>query len=270
MNTMRWYFNELRSKLMVLAFAILMALLPQLAQAQTAELLSATCPSPVPTGNSIIPVVPAGDPAFFAQETIAPEYQPPQLMADNGFDYLVAMMNAVTVYPCDRGQLATVELKSLRIIRKDPVSGLETIEQHVTFGRGYDRPNGLRYATWYREPFWFTSGQPAPADQPVLASIANQTYAVNLRSIPKGIYHAWTNPRVPAVPGHAYFVEVVVRVTGDARLQLGMDYWRGSVTDYTGWTPGCTGSNNCQAWLSNWLGNTKGKFVTWRVPSASF
>ncbi len=234
-----------------------------------AQTLSGSCPAPVPTANPTIPQgVAATDTAFFAAESIAPEYQPPQLMADNGFNYNVGMLNAVTVYPCDRGKAATVELKALRVIRKDPNTGYETVEQLVTFGRGFNQPNGLVYRTFYREPGWFTSG--APETQPTLASIGNQTYAIDLRSIPKGIFHAWTNPRVAAVPGHPYFIEVVVRVTGDARLQLGMDYWRGSVSDYTGWTPGCTGSNNCQAWLSGWLGDTKGKFVTWRTPSLMF
>ncbi len=234
-----------------------------------AQSLYEVCPSPVPTANPTVPQgVAAGDPAFFASETIAPEYRPSQLMADNGFNYLVGMLNIVTVYPCDRGKAATVELKALRVIRKDPNSGYETVEQLVTFGNGWNLPNGLVYKTFYRQPGWFTSGE--PTIQPTLVGIGKQIYTVNVKSIPKGIYHAWTAPRVAAVPGHPYFVEVVVRVTGDARLQLGMDYWRGSTSDYTGWTPGCTGSNNCQAWLSNWLGDTRGKFVTWRAPSMMF
>ncbi len=232
------------------------------------QTLSGVCPAPVPTASPTIPQgVATGDTAFFATETIAPEYQPPSNMYNQGFNYLVGMLNAVTVYPCDRGKAAKIELNSLRVIQRDFV-GVETVVQHVTFGRGWQKPNSLVYKTFYREPGWFTSG--APEAQPTLASIAQQTYAVDLRSIPKGIFHAWTNPRTPAIPGYAYFVEVVVRVTGDARLQLGMDYWRGSDSDYTGWTPGCTGSNNCQAWLSNWLGDTKGKFVTWRAPSMAF
>lgn len=245
------------------------SLLVILAAPAFAQSLYQACVNPVPTASPTIPQgVAAADTAFFATETIAPEYQPAQRMSDLGFNYLVGMLNAVTVHPCDRSKAATIELKSLRLIRKDPNTGYETVEQLVTFGRGWNQPNGLVAKTFYREPYWFTSG--APEVQPALASIGNQTYTVDLRSIPKGIYHAWTNPRLPAVPGHPYFVEVVVRVTGDARLQLGMDYWRGSVSDYTGWTPGCTGSNNCQAWLSSWLGDTRGKFVTWRAPTLVF
>lgn len=265
-SSVRWFFREFRLELFALLLVLLAALFPQPVWAQA---LYAACPSPVPTANPTIPQgVAVDDPAFFASETIAPEYQPAQKMADLGFDYLVPMLNAVTVYPCDRGKAATVELKSLRVIRKDPNTGYETVEQLVTFGNGWQRPNSLVYKTFYREPGWFTSGE--PATQPILAAIAKQTYTVNLRNVPKGIYHAWGDPRVPAVPGHPYFVEVVVRVTGDARLQLGMDYWRGSLSDYNGWTPGCSGSNNCQAELSNWLGDTHGKFVTWRAPSVAF
>ncbi len=262
----RWFIREFRLELLVLLFAVLIALYPQPVWAQA---LYEVCSIPVPTASPTIPQgVAVEDSAFFASETIAPEYQPPQQMADVGFSYLVGMLNVVTVHPCDRGRAATVELKALRIIRKDPNTGYETVEQLVTFGNGWNLPNGLVYKTFYRQPVFFTSGE--PATQPTLASIAKQTYTVNVKSIPRGIYHAWTNPRVPTIAGHPYFVEVVVRVTGDARIQLGMDYWRGSVSDYNGWTPGCTGSNNCQAWLSNWLGDTKGKFVTWRAPSMVF
>ena len=265
-SQIKWFLREFRLELTMMFIVSILALFPHPVWAQS---LYQVCPAPVPTANPTIPQgVATGDTAFFASETIAPEYQPPQLMADNGFNYLVGMMNITTVYPCDRGKAATVELKSLRVIRKDPNTGYETVEQLVTFGNGWNLPNGLVYKTFYRQPIWFTSGE--PATQPTLASIAKQTYTINVKSIPQGIYHAWTNPRVPAIPGHPYFVEVVVRVTGDARLQLGMDYWRGSVSDYNGWTPGCTGSNNCQAWLSNWLGDTRGKFVTWRAPSMTF
>jgi hypothetical protein len=247
-------------------FSLLLSTGAPLALAQS---LFAPCMNPVPTASPTVPQgVAADDGAFFPTEIIAPEYQPPQWMADNGFTSLVGMVNAVTVYPCDRGNLATVEFKSIKVIRKDPRTGYEEVAQHVTFGRGWNLPHGLVGKTFARTPYWFTSGE--PLTQPALTSIANQTYAIDLRPIPLGIFHLWTNPRVAAVPGHPYFVEVVVRVTGDARVQLGMDYWKGSVSDYTGWSPGCTASNNCQAWLGSWQGDTKGKYITLRSPAVVY
>ena len=251
----------------LIVMAIILAIVFPSAHAQV---LSQTCSQSVPTDS---PVVPQGsypeDGAFSSTETIALEYQPPGRMANTGFDHLVAMMNIVTVYPCDRGRPATVELNALRIVHYDVDNRgnkIEVVDQLVTFGRGYGQPNGFGWDIYYRQPYWFTSGKLANSDEPPLVTIGSQTFMVNVAQVPGGIYHAWTNPRVAAIPGKTYFVKVVVRITGDARIQFGMDYWKGATTDYNWWSPGCTSSMNCQAYLTDWFSDTKGKFVTLVVP----
>ena len=248
-----------------LLFSAAVAVIPSLAAAQS---LYEACKAPIPKANPTVPQgVAADDGAFFPQETISAEYRPPQKMATLGFDHLLGMLSAATVYPCDRNKTALIEFQWIKLIRKDPLSGYETVEQIVSFGSAYGLPNGMEWKTFNRTPKWYISGE--PAIQPSVASIVNQVYTIDLKAIPKGIFHAWSNPRLPAVPGHGYFVEVMARITGDARLQLGMDYWKGSL-DYNGWSEGCLTTNNCQAWLSSWYGDTKGRFVTLRAPTAVY
>ena len=37
-------------------------------------------------------------------------------------------------------------------------------------------------------------------------------------------------------------------------------------TDYAGWDGTCAASDNCEAWVSDWYGNTYGEFRTFRAP----
>lgn len=204
------------------------------------------------------------DSAFFAEQTIASEYNPVTRVTDLGFTHLVGMWNITTVRPCDRGAEATVEFRAFKILEQDLATGETSMKQTVTFDDAqWDEGVTFDYLTYHRSP-WFTGG--GPAVQPIVAALGDGIYSLNARFIPKGIIHGWTTPRVEAVAGKSYLIEAEVRVSGDARLQLGMDYWRGVDSNYNGWSEGCITSNNCQVWLSDWLGDTGGEFVTWRVP----
>ena len=196
--------------------------------------------------------------AMFAEETVKEEYRPPKKMAERQFDHAVGMWNAVTAYPCDRGRPANIEFQSFEIVRLDPSTGKLIPELTLRFdGTGGSSFDGG--GQWHRSPEWFISGQ--PERQPTVASTRSSVFMVDLKSIPKAIVHMWTS-RTPAMAGQVYGIRAKVRVTGDARLQLAMDYWKGRDSAYNGWTPGCTGSNNCEAWLGDWYGDTGGKFVT--------
>lgn len=227
--------------------------------------LYTTCPAGSERYAETIPIeAGSDDPAFFAVETIEPSYAVPGRMQWLGFTHVVGMFNVVTSEACDRGEPATIELRSLALIEEDIRTGDTRAVATVTFAG--DTLNGetrLEHRLFYRKP-WFTSG--VPAAQPVIAAIEDGVYWLNARFVPKAIIHGWTTPRVPTEPGKRYLVEAEVRVTGAARIQLGMDYWRGAQAEYNGWSAGCETSNNCQAWLSDWLGDTGGEFVTWRAP----
>lgn len=206
------------------------------------------------------PDVPIPPDAPHKVEVIQPEYQPPQRMASLGFDHVVATVNVVTTYPCSRGQGSMVEIQSLRLIRYDPATRVRTVEQTVVAGTA----NTLVGGTWYREPLWFQAGQPNP--QPWLTWVNNGNFAVSMESAPLGVYHWWSHPRLRAQAGYPYFVEARLRVIGDTRVQLGIDYWRGATTAYNGYSPGCVNSNNCEAYQSHWIGPTNGQFVTVTTP----
>lgn len=218
---------------------------------------SAPCAPGLP--DRVIPQAGEKGVAMFPEETIKDEYRPAKKMAERQFNHLVGMWNAVTAYPCDRGRPATIEFQQFEVVRLDPSSGKLVPELSLRFdGSGGSTFDGG--GQWHRSPEWFIFGQ--PDRQPTVASMERGVFRVDLRSIPKAIVHMWTS-RTPAVAGHVYGVRAKVRVTGDARLQLAMDYWkdRDSPGDKP-WKEDCQGMDNCEAWLGDWIGDTKGEFIT--------
>lgn len=224
-----------------------------LSGAASAQSLARAC-------SSALPDVPIPPDALHKVEVIQPEYQPPQRMASLGFDHIVATVNVVTTYPCSRGLGSMVEIQGLRLIRYDPATRVRYTEQTVVANTA----NTLVGGTWYREPSWFLGGQPNP--QPWLTWVNNGNFAVSMESAPLGVYHWWSQPRLRAQAGYPYFVEARLRVIGDTRVQLGLDYWRGAATSYNGYSAGCVNSNNCEAYQSHWIGPTNGQFVTVTTP----
>jgi hypothetical protein len=195
---------------------------------------------------------------MFAHETIKDEYRPAEKMAKRGFDHLLGMWNATTIYPCDRSHPATIEIRKFEIVRLDPTTGKLSTEFAVRFG-GNGGSSFAGGGQWKRSPEWFISGQ--PERQPTVVSTQGGVFRVDLKSIPENILHMWTD-RIPAVADQIYGIRVEVRVTGDARLQLAVDYWKGSDSQPLPWAEDCQGMNHCEAFLGDWIGDTNGKFIT--------
>ncbi len=210
--------------------------------------------------SGALPDVPIPPDALHMVEVIQPEYQPPQRMADLGFDHITPTINVVTTYPCNRGLGSMVEIEEMRLVRYDHLTKVHITEQTIRYGTAAT----LVGAMWYREPVWFQSGQPNP--QPWVTWIQSGNFAVSVQATPLGVYHWWGHPRLKMKPGYAYFVEAKIRVIGDTRVQLGLDYWRGATTIYNGYSAGCVNSNNCEAYQSHWIGPTNGQFVTVITP----
>jgi hypothetical protein len=231
-----------------------------------ALLVSATSWSAPCASDQLDRLVPHADgPAMFREETVhARKYIPAQKMADRGFDHVVGMWNAVTAHPCDRGRPAVIEFRRFEVVRLDKASGKLVPELTLTFDGTSAFGGG---GQWKRLPEWFISGQ--PERQPTVASMKGGVFRVDLKSIPENILHMWTD-RIKAAPGHIYGVRMQVRITGDARLQPAMDFWRGAGSEWTGWSPDCVkptldkgvAPNNCEAFLGDWIGDTKGEFIT--------
>ena len=217
--------------------------------------LAAPCADRKP--EQLIPQAGIKGMAMFREEIIQQEYQPPSLMAERGFDHVVGMLNAVTAYPCSRDRPATIEIQQFSIVRWDEEKrGLVTAAT-VRYD-GKPSQYSLDGGQWKRHPEWFISGQ--PSFQPQVVRQTGGLLRIDVGQVPEHLYHGWTQPRVKALPGVRYGVIAIVRITGDARLQLGMDYWKGESNPYNGWSEGCKTSNNCEAWLSDWYGDTEGKF----------
>ncbi len=218
---------------------------------------SAPCAPGLP--ERLIPEAGKEGTAFFASETIKDEYQNPAWMARQKFDRLVGMWNAVTVYPCDRGRPATIEFHSFEIVRLDKTTGRLVPELTLVF----DGSTGSSFddiSQWKRAPEWWVNGR---ADrEPSVVSVKSGVFRVDLKSVPDNIVHMWTS-RIAAKAGEIYGIRAKVRIAGDARLQVAMDYWKGFESpEGRPWKPACEGMANCEAWLGDWYGDTGGKFVT--------
>lgn len=225
---------------------------------------SAPCAPDLP--DRLIPE--ASGNAFTPKEIIRKvKYDPPSLMAKRGFNYVLGMWNASTVYPCERARPATIEFRRFEVVRLDPSSGKLVVEHALKFdGSGGSSFAGLQHHN--RSPLWFESGFAKHQPQ-VVDTKEKGILRIDLKSVPENLLHGYTE-RKPAVAGHVYGVRMEVRITGDARLQSAMDYWRGASSDWSGYSDDCVQptheykvpANNCEAWLGDWIGDTGGKFIT--------
>jgi hypothetical protein len=176
------------------------------------------------------------------------------------FPYVIGWFNGTTAYPCARtGVSSTIEIDHVEIIESQ--NGKENVifsEEYLGDGQLTDAEGAL----FIRSPKWFGTGQ---TEKMASADIRNGILVVDVAKSSDRIAHWWTK-RVPAKAGARYFVSVRARIQGDARLQLGADYWVSADAPYSGYHPECKGTNNCEGWVSQWFGDTKGQWKIFRAP----
>jgi hypothetical protein len=117
-----------------------------------------------------------------------------------------------------------------------------------------------------RFPKWF---DPSCNDQHSIAynmSAINSFLTINVSQTPDNIIHWWT-PRQTIRPNASYSVEARLKVEGSTAIQFGLDYWRTLTSSYNWYDANCLTSNNCEAWITDWIGDTKGQFITVTLPS---
>jgi hypothetical protein len=241
----------------ILYFSILTLSIAAWASAfgQQIDPLTAVCNVAPNVSNTASGVIPNG--ALWKQETIR------QKTAPEGFGAAVGWINAATVSPCVTKQTAAkIEIRSIRLIQRENGTGTETVVKEVTFD-GKDA-SAFERALFPRVPSWF--GATEGSRYRNIDRMQNGVFAIDLAKASRRVYHGWTAPRAPALPDAAYFLEVTAKITGEARLQLGMDYWRDPDAPYNGYDDHCNGTNNCEAWISDWYGDTGGEFRTFRAP----
>ncbi len=180
----------------------------------------------------------------------------------SGYTAVVGFALAVTLDPLSHEQ-ALVEVEYMRLIEKN----LITAEEKILVAEEYNDGPGVLDAhdggLYLRMPKWFPPGD---VHTPVTnAEVNDGLLTIDVAKTPDRIAHWWTN-RAPAKPDCRYYVEMRVRVTGQAALQLGSDWWRDLSIGYNHYDASCETSNNCKAWASDWIVDTGGSFIVLKVP----
>ena len=198
--------------------------------------------------------------AIWEKETILFEKAP----AD--YTMLVGWINATTTIPCEDTSATRPEIT----IRKLSIISIsESGEQQVV--ETIDPMDGDRFVgrLFPRIPKWF--GETEGRNDSAVAVTTGEGLNLLVSAIPLRVYHGWTEPRIVFDPTLRYGIEIEARISETARLQVGLDYWRDRESDYKGWDATCRSSNNCEAFISDWFGNTGGEFRTFIAPTfASF
>jgi hypothetical protein len=117
-----------------------------------------------------------------------------------------------------------------------------------------------------RFPSWFDASCNDQHDFAYNMSAVNSYLSIDVSQTPSKIIHWWT-PRQVANPNTTYSIEVRLKVEGSTAIQFGLDYWRTLTAPSNGFDPNCVTSNNCEAWISNWVGDTQGQFITVTLPN---
>lgn len=240
-------------------FLILILLVVAWASAfkQVINPLTAICKA-APNVSNRIAEIPEG--ANWQKETIR------RKIAPQGFGAVVGWINVVTSAPCVTKQsVAQVEIRSIKLIQLEQETNRETIIKEVRFNG--DDASSFERRFFSRMPYWFgeTKGSRVRFYHDI-DKINDDVISIDLTKISRRIYHGWTAPRSAANQNVLYFIEVDAKIIGEAKLQMGMDYWSDLDALYNGYDEHCNGTNNCEAWISDWYGDTGGQFVILRVP----
>jgi hypothetical protein len=130
----------------------------------------------------------------------------------------------------------------------------------------YDQPLSINEGGLYcRIPTWFDSTCNDAHDLPYNMIITNGNLKIDAAQEPNKIIHWWT-PRQRSCYTSSYSVEVTLKVEGAVSVQFGLDYWKDFNCGWNKFDPFCQTSNNCEAWISDWIGDTQGKYITVNLP----
>lgn len=192
-------------------------------------------------------------------------------VAPEGFRAVLPLLQAVSVVPCtwQSQEEATIVLRAIRLIEHNPETGIERTVIEVDDFSSYDKPLFVgrlfeRIPRWYAAPTKITDSL---FENVVLRD--GTELVVDVARVPQHIFHGWTEPQIEVVPGMNYIVEVEAKISGMARLQIGIDYWRSVGAPDIGWNEDCKKTNHCEGYLSRWFGPAiDGEWQTLRAPHA--
>lgn len=113
-----------------------------------------------------------------------------------------------------------------------------------------------------RTPSWFETDDHTQATN--IYADSGFLY-LDISQTPNNIVHWWT-PRKLLASGSKYSAEIRFKVDGKTAVQFGSDWWKDEEVDPIEYSPDCALTNNCEAWLSDWYGDTGGEYITVTVP----
>ncbi len=118
---------------------------------------------------------------------------------------------------------------------------------------------------YVRYPIWFDTAVHDFHSKASNMIATNGFLTINVSQTPDSIIHWWI-PRVLVKSGAKYYTEVKLKVEGKCAVQFGADFWRDLNVEFNHYDRDCITSNNCEAWVSNWVGDTKGVYIVVTFP----
>ncbi len=158
-----------------------------------------------------------------------------------GFTAVVGWMQAIDIH--GKGSTCKVEVDWMRLHAL--VDGIDTILYEDNFKSYVPAMN--YYRLYDRKP-WFKDNE----NTIMPFTIENSSLVMEPSLYPQRIFHWWNTSRsmVKKNTSRIWF-EARVRITGDAGVQAGIDYWKDLNADWAGYDV-----NNTEAGASNWFGNS--------------
>lgn len=122
-------------------------------------------------------------------------------------------------------------------------------------------PVAAWFGWYYRNP-WFGNDD---ANIKLYSSISDGALIIPVSTRPDRVAHWWTE-RFYVKQGCNYSVEIRFKITGNASLNIGMDWWIDMTSGWNRYDATCATSNNCEAWFSDWFSSTNDEFIIITVP----
>lgn len=183
-------------------------------------------------------------------------YYPEKLYIPEGYSAGAFWLQAATLTgnDADKNKPAKIFIDYMKVIEKDLKTGKEKVIQYEDYkkpARFLDKHKGGLY---YRFPKWYCCGD---NHEPITyaSKIFNDNLLLDISKHPDRIYHWWSN-RFKTSKDKNYILEVRFKVEDNATISLGFDHWRNMNASWNG-----LNVNNTQAFVSDWHGDTEGKYV---------
>jgi hypothetical protein len=207
-------------------------------------------------GSSVISIVPEG--AIWTNQVIREDTPP------NGYGAMVIWAQTATLKGGQpKSVTAFVTIDYWKAIEE--INGKKNVLYEEHYDYNYRKEYTLDDAGLFaRYPKWFDPTNNYQA-QAYNMYAQNGLLLIDVSQTPDNIVHWWT-PRQVVKAGAKYSVEMRLKVEGKCSVQLGSDYWRDLIVGVKPGDADCKTANNCEAWISDWIGDTSGQFVTVTAP----